>query len=297
VPVLRPCSVALANALAAGNIPFMADLYTVTLQSGTAYRWTSFDVALVVGGNTFQTGAGAQPWLTRGKWGVTNTMVVPTLEVFFEISNAVFSGGVSLKRLFHDGAFDGCSLLLQRVYMPTAGDTTTYGTIDIFAGVGGAVSIGPICATLKVRGKNTLLDMPAPRNVYQPGCLHTFCDTGCTLAAATLTITRAVGSGATRTVIPWTGALLPVGNVHLKAGTLKMLSGADAGQIKSIIDSNLFVITLATPLPVAPTVGDSISLFVGCDKTIPTCDLVFHNRVNHRGFPYIPTPPMAAVGQ
>ena len=190
MPVLRPCSGALAAALAAGALApgsAQADLFTVTLQNGTIYRWASFDVSLVVAGQTFFRGGLGPPWAKRGRWGVTNTMEVSTLEVVLDADNTAFAGGLNLKTLIHNGYFDGASLLLQRVYMPTPGDTTTWGTVDIFSGDSGSAAITPVRMTLKVRSKNSRLSANAPRNVYQPGCLHTFCDTGCTLSAATFT--------------------------------------------------------------------------------------------------------------
>ena len=301
MPVLRPCSVALSSALAAGPLPSgsaQADLFTVTLQNGTVFRWTSFEIKLTVAGNTFLPGNTAQPWAQRSRWSVTNTMEVATLEVLLDVNNTVFSGGLNLKTLIHNGYFDGASLLLQRVYMPTPGDTTTWGTVDIFSGDSGSVQIGVVRSTLKVRSKNSRLSVNTPRNVYQPSCIHTFCDTGCTLSAASFTVTRAADTGCTTTVIPWTPHTIPLfGTARFKGGTLTMTSGATSGQVRSIIDSNLFVVTLAYPLSAAPTAGDTLTLFAGCDKTMATCTSPFNNFDNFRGFPFIPPPGTNAIGQ
>jgi uncharacterized phage protein (TIGR02218 family) len=50
---------------------------------------------------------------------------------------------------------------------------------------------------------------------------------------------------------------------------------------------------LFSPLPVAPAVGDTFSIFPGCDKTMATCQNKYSNVVHFRGFPFIPTPETA----
>lgn len=267
-----------------------ADLITLTTLGGTIYRWTSFDVALVVSGNTFTPGA---PWVQRSRWNVANDMQVPTLELYVDSNAAVFANGLGLKALVIAGFFDGSTVLLQRVYMPFQSvNTSTYGTIDIFAGDVGAVSMGSIRATFKIRGKASRLGVMVPRNIYQPGCLHSFCDPGCTLSKATFTNTYTVTSGSTRTVVN-----ASTFSVLLKGGTLTMTSGAAAGEVRSIINATAGgVVTLSNPLTVAPLAGDTYSGFKGCAKTMAMCT-TYSNFINFRGFPYIPPPATTAVGQ
>jgi uncharacterized phage protein (TIGR02218 family) len=290
VPLLRPCSGALATALA-GGVEFLGtDLFTVTLQTGTVYRWTSWDSDLVVSGHTF-TSSGQ--WLQRGRWQVVNTMQVPTLEVTILTNAASFGGsGLSLRTQLHNGLFDGATLLLQRLYMPTAGDTSTWGTVNLFSGDVGAVQLSGAEAKLKIRGKSSRLSVNAPRNVYQPGCVHTFCDSGCTLNAATFTSSFTVLT-ATRTSVALTGAP----SNPMQGGTLTMTSGAATGEVRGVVLSIGFLIGVSYPFYVTPSPGDTLTLFSACDKTIATCTNVYNNKVNFRGFPFVPPPATAAVGQ
>lgn len=292
MPLLRACSGALATALASGNIPYQADLFTVILPGIATYLWTSFDSDLVVLGSTYLSSG---QWLSRSRWNVTNTMEVPTLEVSLLTTQAAFSGGPGLLTQLHNGLFDGGTLALDRVFMPTRGDTATYGTIPLFFGDMGAVTIRGPKATIKVRGKNSRLNVNAPRNVYQPGCLHTFCDPGCTLSAASFTNTYNVLGGATRSVL--TVVTGPT-SAQLIGGTLTMTSGADVGLSRSIVGWDGFsTITLAYPLPSAPLVGDTATIFLACDKRLTTCTNVFNNKINFRGFPFIPPPSTTAPSQ
>jgi uncharacterized phage protein (TIGR02218 family) len=47
-------------------------------------------------------------------------------------------------------------------------------------------------------------------------------------------------------------------------------------------------ITLSA-VPPGLAVGDTISLYPGCDRTLATCDTKFGNSANFGGFPFIPT--------
>jgi hypothetical protein len=301
MPVLRPCTGALATALQDGVPLWKADLFSLTLTSGATNRFTDFDSDLTVGGFFFSSVA---PFFKTVRWRVVHTMEVPTLELRVLDSNAVYLNGLSLKTLAHQGFLDGASLFLQRVFIPPSLpplDTTTYGTIDIFAGDVGAVDLSEgAVIPIKVRGKNSRLNVPAPKNVYQPGCIHTFCDAGCTLSAGTFTHPYTTFTGSTRSIVTINSVS---GSLLLKGGTLVMTSGVSSGQQRSIIDftftgANLLTsVTLAYPLPTAPLAGDTFTLFNGCDKTMNTCNVNYVNLVNFRGFPFIPPPATAAAGQ
>lgn len=273
----------------------MADLFTITLQSGTIYRWTNYPKALVSGGNTFISGnnAAGQPWLSRSRWNVVNTMEIGTLEIFIDTTALVgFAGGPALLAQIQNGLFDGATCFLQRVFMPTAGDTTTWGTIDLFLGDCGAASMIAPRATIKVRGKNSRLSVNTPRNVYQPGCIHTFCDAGCTLSAAAHTFSHVANAGSTRSVVNVTTTVLSLA----LGGTLTMTSGVASGQSRSIIAKTTSTITLAYPLVAAPAAGDTLTLFDGCNKTQAAC-AAYSNTVNLRAFPFMLPPGTLAAGQ
>lgn len=301
MPILRACSGALATALQGGVEFWGADLFTLTLQSGTVLRFTSWDYSLLANGHVFTGGAGQ--FLNRSKWNVVNTMEVPTLEIYAYEAGQSFNGlSLGLRAQAINGVLDGASFLLQRLFMPTTYppfDTTTYGSIDIFSGDVGAITMLGPKMTIKVRGKNSRLSEPAPRNVFQPGCIHTFCDTGCTLNPATFTSARTCTSGTTKNTVTFHGTVTQ----SLKSGTVTMTSGNNNGLARSIIDESVIsgpttVLTLVTPLPFAPVVGtDTFNLFTGCDKTIATCNNTYSNLINFRGFPFIPPPATTAVGQ
>ena len=300
MPVLRPAGGALTAALAAGNIAYMADLFTFTILSGHVYRFTSFDTQLLVAGNLY---GPCLPWLSRGPWRVTNTMEVPTLEVYLQdnrltsFSTGGFGGGAAnIKGQIQNGLLDGAAFTLSRVFMPTAGDTTTYGTVDLFFGVVGQINILGGKCTIKIKGKNNLLASMAPRDVYQPSCRHTFCDSGCGLSPVPFTANHTVQASPSPTpsVFGWTGG----GTFALaKGGTVTFIGGVLQGETRGVIDATATALTFTIPFTQAPGIGDTFSLFQACDKTLNTCNVTFNNLINYGGFPYIPPPASTAVGQ
>ena len=59
---------------------------------------------------------------------------------------------------------------------------TAIGAAMLFKGRLGTIDeIGRTSAKLTVNSDLVLLDIDMPRNIYQPTCLHTLYDTGCTL--------------------------------------------------------------------------------------------------------------------
>lgn len=289
--ILRACSANLIAALSDGRPLAKSNLFTFTLANGTVYRWTSWDEDQTVDGNDFTS---QNPWIKAGGWRLVNTMEVPTLTITLMALNSSFAGGGSVKQQIHNGLFDGASVLYERCYMPISDptDTDTYGTIGIFGGIVAAVDITGTGAEIGCRGGNNRLNRNAPPNLYQTGCIHTFCDAGCTLSRATFTSTFAVGAAPTSTFIAW-GAP-PVAPEKYVTGTLTITTGAGAGQRRTIVDADASGLTLIYPLYQVPEVGDNFTAFKGCLKTKDMCNDDYANIQHFRAAPYIP-PPSSAV--
>lgn len=285
--ILRPCSSALAAALEGGTALWSADLFQFTLVDGvTNFFWTSFDSDLVYEGQTY---ASKAPWLTRSKWNVVNTMEVPSLAIELRALNQGFAGGAQIKTQLHNGLFDGATMLLSRAYMEAPGNTATLGAIALFGGVVADITITGSKVTITCKGKNNLLDQYAPRNVYQIGCSHNFCDVNCTLNAASFTTGYAAGAGATTIFVPWNGAA-PSNNALYANGQITFTSGACSGQSRTIMNGDASGLNLAYPLYAVPAVGDSFSAIQGCDKTLATCKNTYNNLQNRRAFDFVPPP-------
>lgn len=295
--VLRPCDPALDLALRNGTKLWRGDLYDIELADGTTvYHWTTFDQPLT-DPISLVTYSSKAPWLTTGKWNVVNTMEIPELTIKLRALNSSFEGGASIKQQIWEGLFDGASVVARRAFMPTPQSTAPLGTIGFFGGLVAGIDVTGVGADISVKGKNNILAQYAPRNVYQIGCLHAFCDAGCTLSRGTFTFTFAVGTtGLTNQFIPWASA--PGSPGVFKSGTLRITSGAAAGQSRTILASDSSGLTLAYPLYATPAPGDAFTAFQGCSKAQndgsgQSC-ADYANLQHFRAFPFLP-PPNAAI--
>jgi hypothetical protein len=182
----------LLQVIAKGGNFFVADLYTFTLVSGTVVRWTSADESLTVGANTF-TAAG--PYLKRSKIRTSVGLSVDSLEINLLSAGVHHVAGIPVLIALERGMFDGATVRVERLFMPTFGDVSL-GTIVQFSGTVSEVpEIGRTHARIMVRSKLELLNVMMPKKVIHPGCGHTLFDAGCTLNPASFRVFGTVGSG------------------------------------------------------------------------------------------------------
>lgn len=272
------------------KLPFVqADLFTITMQDGTIFRWTSFDQPItdMAGHQWLAQG----PLLERSHWKITNEPDVPQMDVKLNALNNDFNGGQNVKLALHNGLFDGATFLLQRAIMPALNDLSL-GLVTLFTGHVGLCKINATGAIITINGANSVFNYYGPRNQYLIGCNKTLYDAACTLNRATYTFTNTVGASPapTRSAITWGSAQSDFARFAL--GYIKMTSGAANGSLRTIKSTTSTGLVVAYPFYNAPAAGDTYSITYGCDKTQTTCAL-FSNSQNWRGFPYVPPAAMA----
>jgi hypothetical protein len=192
---------------------------------------------------------------------------------------------------FYGGATAALSQAHQDLALVSIG--AVFPGIRLFGGRVADMEIVGNQATINVKGKVNLLDQYAPRNLYQLGCEHAFCDAGCTLNRAAYTTSYTVGSSTptpTRTFIPWTSA--PSNPGRYRYGTVTFTSGDCAGQARTVRSADSTGLTLTHPLIGYPLAGDAFTAFEGCDKQRSSGSgqdcTARSNTQNWRGFPYVP---------
>lgn len=288
--LLRDASPGLKAALA-GNAPlWKADLFTLTLVDGTTvYRWTSFDRDVTYAGNVYSS---RSPWIERTTWKVTSTLEVPEMAVKLRSLNGSFAGGAALQAQIVGGLLDGALFACDVAYMTTPGEADTLGVIALFSGKVGPIDCDGVTASISMRGKVNELDQYAPRNLYQVGCNHGFCDAGCTLSRAAFTSSFTVGAAPSESFIPWASA--PASPSNWQGGTLAMTSGPASGSRRTIAGADASGLTLAYPLAQLPAAGDGFTAFQGCDKTFDSGSgqscTDRSNTQHYRGFEFVPPP-------
>jgi len=261
-----------------------ADLYTVTLVGGYAVRYTDADIDLTVGGNVFRS-FDVRRDRTRSSVG----MEVDQMSVTICPSAADTLNGSPWIAAAQRGALDSAQVLIQRIYMPSWGDTSL-GAIKLGGGRVADVQAGRSAVALTVNSEHELLDVKMPRNLYQSGCLNSLFDGACGLNKAAYAVACTVLAGSTTTeLLATTGYAAD----YFSLGSLKFTAGVNANVSRSVraFDGGRF--TLALPLVTAPAPGDTFYAYPGCDKMQATCSGKFNNLVNFRGFPYIPDPETA----
>jgi len=264
----------------------MADLYTITLKSGTILRYTSWDTNLLVLGNTFLTGP---PNIARSAIEEKTGMDVSTLEITMEASLADTLNGVPILQAIGQGLFDGAGFQINRLFMDAS--SVQIGTVTRFSGfIGQVEELTRHSAKITVNAATAYLNIQLPAIILQPGCTNTLFDPRCGLFKAAFANSLAVQSGSSVNKII-TASSQP--DKYFDNGQLVFTSGANNGLVKAIRQFRAGVISFNSPLPFAPNAGDSFTAYPGCDKTQDTCTNKFSNLANFEGFPYVPAPETA----
>lgn len=294
-------SAALRTFLAGNNQTFLAELVTLDLprfwgedaargispyEGGTRCTWTS--AQLDVAGFS----ASGCP-LALGGVSRSAGMEVGELELSLLAGKLAFPNGVRFPLAAAQGAFDGAHVKVERLFMPSWGDTSL-GAINWFEGTVSTVEPSSLGVRLMFKSDLEQLNAPLPRRLFQPACPFSVYDAAC---------------GATRTphgatVLAGASSLAISVNPNMTAtewalGTLTFTSGALQGltrtiQSSSFVSSSDHRITLAVPFPSAPAPGDTCSLLVGCDKSADLatgCARFGAAQLNRfGGYPFVPKP-------
>lgn len=267
----------------------MADGFAFALRSGSTLCYNNTDVTFAYGGNTYLASSVRVDGL---RYKAAIGLEVDTQQItVVALSTDTIAGGAPFLQALRDGAFDGCEITRTRVFFSDRIGGAIAGGVTLFKGRLGTIDqIGRTTAKLTVNSDLVLLDGDMPRNLYQPTCLHTLYDTGCTLSKSSFGSSGTVLGGSTTSAVNWTGA-----NVNFQQGSIAFTSGVNAGvtaTVVSVSPGNSLI--LGYPLQSAPSAGDTFTVYFGCDHTPETCKTKFNNLPNFRGFPYVP-PPQTAI--
>ena len=155
-------------------------------------------------------------------------------------------------------------IVRQRVFFSDRIGGTAIGSVTLFKGRLGVIDeVGRTSAKLNTNSDLVLLDIDMPRNVYQPTCLHTLYDFGCTLVKNAFGTSGTAGSGSTASTINWSGASL-----NFQQGSITFTSGVNAGVTATVGSAVAGTsLTLLYPLESVPAVGDGFTVYFGCDHT------------------------------
>ncbi len=301
---MRPATPALVDYLAQNDSFVITDLYAFALPGGTVLRYSGGAAALTVPGTAFPAGslnydaAGYTSFALGPRFGrstvTTKIGVEPTeldLTVFAGADDKV--GDFTFAEAVRLGEFDGATVELDRFFAPPdAPSSVALGAIIWFYGIVADTDVGRSRIDIKVKSLINLLALQQmPRRLYQAPCTHVFGDAMCGFDRDSLAATVAALAGSNQAAIV-TG-LAPNPPTLFNQGTIAALSGANAGQTRTIaqlLDGTAYLLK-AWLYPVAA--GDTFRLLPGCDHTLATCRDTFGNLAHYGGFPFIPPPELA----
>ncbi len=257
---------------------YVADLYTITLASGTVLRYTSGPLPVSDGVNTWTKG----PLIERGSLSWKVGLEVDTLELEIKPRSADTVGGLTWLEAVRRGLLDGAEVELRRAFMATYGDASP-GTVLLFAGHVGDCDGGLSRIEMTVNHFTEVLNTKLPRNLYGPSCIYTLFDAGCGVVKASFTFVYSVGSGATTTQIPVPST--SKADHYFDQGVLTV-----SGEERTIVVWDNDVAVVAPPLSAAPAQGTTVTMIPGCARTRGVCEDTFDNLDAFKGFPYVPQP-------
>lgn len=202
--------------------------------------------------------------------------------------------GIAFVTACRQGVLDGGIITVERAIMPTYGDTTA-GTIIIFKGIVGTISVGKTVCTFNVNSYLDLLSIDVPLNIFQAACTNTLGDSSCLVNVANYATPLTVAANTTNAIIftdvsGVSAGYYDLGRVTFTSGTLKFQSRT----VRTCTFGTPGQIAIVGVWPTVPQVGDAFTLTPGCDKSIGAngC-LKFQNLSHFRGFRSIPAPATA----
>ena len=279
---MKTASPELIAHLTSGRAFRRADLYTFTDAAGAVLgRYTTLDAKVTIGAVTW---SASGPVFTRSAARQVVGVAVDAMEVTVAAHDGQLLSGVTWPVAVRRGVLDGVRVLIERCYMPTWGDVSL-GKLYVFDGRIGKVTGSPRELTLEIRSDLELLNAQTPPRLYQPRCLHTLYDAGCTVSKATFAATGTVDAGSTESSVLCN---LAQADGWFSYGRIQFTSGALSGVTRAVKGYVVGALSLAAPLASVPAAGVTFTAWPGCDRLRETCEAKFVNLDNFLGMPYVP---------
>ena len=252
----------------------LAFCWRIERRDGVAIGLTSHDRDLEIGGLIYRAAPGMTPAAVRS--GIT-------LEgEDSDVAGALSSDAISEADLAA-GRWDGAALELRLTQWEAPGETW----LLLARGEIGAVSRKGREFSAELIGAAAVLGAPVAPSTT-PDCRARLGDKACRVDMAGRRRIVAVTSVA--------GARVAVDGLEMGGlaagayafGTLRWMTGANAGLTQAILDNDGAELTLADPPGFAVAAGTLALLTEGCDRQAATCSARFGNIANFRGEPFLP---------
>ena len=227
---------------------YVADLYTITMTNGVVLRYTSHDVDLDVGGQSYRSFT-IDRSTTRQTAGLDVDEL--TVTVLADQDDAIIDG-VSLITAMRSKAFYNAILKLDRVFSPVPWQfpmppiSADYVLDSYFLGRMVIDQLGGVKATITVRSMTELLNAKQPRNIVHPSCIHTIYDSECALVSTNFRVSGTVSISSTKSLI---FAYMSQASGYFDMGAILFTSGLNVNVQRSVREYTQGRFLLTQPLP------------------------------------------------
>ena len=297
---MRNASPATLAILASGQW-LLAELYDIALTNGQVYHFTNFQTPITA--SVYSPAAGPFTWQTgltikRGtvtqsvgsKGGNMSITVSPQLD---SPNAPVLINGYPFLQACRLGFLDGATLQMNKLFMsPPAPGTqldTSPGATGWFKGECQQVQAGRLSAKITVNDYLSMLGQQyMPRQLFGAACFHQVYDAGCGLLKANFTVSGSVTSATDGAHFDTN---LTKADDYFDLGVITFTSGANDGLTANVATykNASGALVLRYPFPKTPAVGDTFTIYPGCDLQQSTCTNKFSNGGRFSGQPYTPT--------
>ena len=259
----------------AQEVTTVAFLWHIQRKDATSFYFTDHDADIDYGGNTYKAiNSAAVSGMQQSSKLTADT---------FDFEMILNSADITANDL-RAGRFDFADVW---IYLINYADTSQ-GVVSIISGKLGEIEIkSDNRAKAEFRSLTQLVNQTIGR-IIGPECDADLGDSRCGVTLATYTETGTLTGVTDNKTFADSGR--SEANDYFNYGLLTWTSGLNNGLSKEVKD---FVnatgqFTLVGPMPFSVQVGDTYSVYAGCDKKKATCKDKFSNLVNFRGFPSVP---------
>lgn len=260
----------------AGPVTTLAICWRLDLSGGTVMGFTEHDRDIIYDGVTYAAASGFTPSAFEQSSG----MAVDNLDV----SGFLDAAGITEADI-ESGRLDGAEV---RTFKINWADPSM-GILKLTRGVIGEITRRDGLFVAEVRSLAQYLQQNIGR-VYLGTCDAELGDVRCGVVLAAFTATGTVTSVTDRQVFADSGRT--EADDWFTYGKLTWTSGNNDGRAMEVKVFSSGVFTLFQPMPETVQVGDTYSVYAGCDKSGRTgnahCKNKFSNYLNFRGFEDIP---------
>jgi uncharacterized phage protein (TIGR02218 family) len=263
-----------ASAMLEAPLNTLAFCWRIERRDGVTIGLTSHDRDLAIGGLTYRAAPGMTPSAVRSGIGLDGEDS--------DVAGALSSDAIGEADLMA-GRWDGAALELRLTQWEDArGEAPGALWLMLARGEIGAVARKGGGFTAELLGAAAVLNGPVAPST-SPDCRARLGDEACRVDMA---MRRRIVTVAGVDDVDVAVSGLVAGDYAF--GTLRWMTGPNAGLTQGVVDNGTQGVTLADPPGFAVAAGTLALLTQGCDRQLATCATRFGNGVNFRGEPYLP---------